>query len=142
MSALTNKVQLVANGDVQLEKAKIYAGDQIKFSGTKIEGIEAWEMDGNDYYANGDIIIRSDMNADDLGTVTITGTENALIAQNSTSIYYNAAIVGKDTTDDNQVYNIKDYKNASFNVSGITNSGTGSYNYVEKGDVIGSEHPS
>ena len=142
MSALTNKVQLVANGDVQLEKAKIYAGDQIKFSGTKIEGIEAWEMDGNDYYANGDIIIRSDMNADDLGTVTITGTENALIAQNSTSIYYNAAIVGKGTTDDNQVYNIKDYKNASFNVSGITNSGTGSYNYVEKGDVIGSEHPS
>ena len=140
MSALTNKVQLVANGDVQLEKAKIYAGDQIKFSGTKIEGIEAWEMDGNDYYANGDIIIRSDMNADDLGTVTITGTENALIAQNSTSIYYNAAIVGKGTTDDNQVYNIKDYKNASFNVSGITNSGTGSYNYVEKGDVIGSEH--
>lgn len=140
MSALTNKVQLVANGDVQLEKAKIYAGDQIKFSGTKIEGIEAWEMDGNDYYANGDIIIRSDMNADDLGTVTITGTENALIAQNSTSIYYNAAIVGKGTTYDNQVYNIKDYKNASFNVSGITNSGTGSYNYVEKGDVIGSEH--
>lgn len=140
MSALTNKVQLVANGDVQLEKAKIYAGDQIKFSGTKIEGIEAWEMDGNDYYANGDIIIRSDMNADDLGTVTITGTENALIAQNSTSIYYNAAIVDKGTTNDNQVYNIKDYKNASFNVSGITNSGTGSYNYVEKGDVIGSEH--
>lgn len=140
MSGLTNKVQLVANGDVKLDSAKIYAGDQIKFSGTKIEGIEAWEMDGNDYYANGDIIIRSDMNADDLGTVTVSVTDNELVAQNSITIYYNAGIVGKGLTYDGKIYNVKDYKNAALNISGISTSGTGSFDHVEKGDVVGSEH--
>ena len=140
MSGLTNKVQLVANGDVQLDSAKIYAGDQIRFSGKQVVGIEEWEMDGNDYYANGDIIIRSDMNADDLGTVTVSGTDNELVAQNSITIYYNAGIVGKGLTYDGKIYNVKDYKNAALNISGISTSGTGSFDHVENGDVVGSEH--
>jgi len=107
----TNKIRLVANGNISIgDGAKLTAIDQTTVSGTNTVGEEEFSVGGNANIAYGQVIIRSDANADDYGSVTINGTP--VITTTESHIFYNAPQVGVATTSDGVKYNKKDYSSA------------------------------
>lgn len=122
LSGINNNIRLMADGDVNLQNAKLVATDSGTERGTRTAGIEEWTLaESSNGYA-GSIIIRTDVNSDDYGSLNIvaptagTNEENWLIAPN-VEAYYNPDLArdtnGKQVlgvTDDGKIYTKKDYK--------------------------------
>jgi hypothetical protein len=113
-------LHLVANGDVTVNKdAKLTAVDTTVSTGSSNQGAEGFNMGGVASSVTGTVYIRPDANDNDYGQVYISdgtgsytsGKGNKQITANAVDIYYNAAVKGTATTDDNVLYNKKDYAN-------------------------------
>ena len=88
ISSNSNKIILIANGDVNLGgTAQLNAVDKTTVTGVSTIGEEGYEIGASSSTAYGQVIIRSDANSDDNGTVKVTGTPK--IKTQASNIYYN-----------------------------------------------------
>jgi hypothetical protein len=105
-----NKIALVANGDVTVNKnAKLTAVDTTVSTGSSNQGAEGFNMGGVASSVTGTVYIRPDANDNDYGQVYLNGSK--LFTANEVDVYYNAKVKGTATTDDGVLYNKKDYAN-------------------------------
>ena len=121
-----NKIRLVANGDVTLNDSVLTAVDKTTLTGDRIAGEEAFELGGNANEAYGQVIIRSDANSDDYGTIKVDGAKQ--ITTTEAHLFYNPErVADAATTQDNKVHYIKkDYKNDRQNFAALMNNTTDS----------------
>ena len=124
----SNKIILVANGDVNLGgTAQLNAVDKTTVTGVSTIGEEGYEIGSSGSTAYGQVIIRSDANSDDNGTVKVTGTPK--IKTQASNIYYNP--VSTKAEKEGVSYNKKDYKNGVVNYSALMNSSSTSATNVD-----------
>lgn len=140
--ALTNQIKINADGNIKLTgQNTLVANDQTQMSGNSTVGIEGWDMTADDGFRYGWVILRSDANADDLGTVDAKGGETAISAQH-TFVYYNPELVeGPVKTDDGKLYTQKDYNKGVIDLkaegSGFVDGDAEAHNIlIESGKLV------
>ena len=129
--ANVGKLRLVAAGDVEIKKGtmetesgtvtvapRLVAIGHLSDDGTRTVGEEEFIVGGQGSGSGNAIIIRSDVDVDDYGTVKIDPFDENECAVNITGagnldVYYNPDIVDQATTGDANpvLYNKQDYKN-------------------------------
>ncbi len=102
-SGYTNRIHLVAEGNVEIHDGATIKAKDSTYVGTKSSvGEEGFNVGVGAAGISGKIYIRSDRDADDYGSVIITHGENTnkpvMQSANGVSIYTNAAQVDGDTT--------------------------------------------
>ena len=128
ISSNSNKIILLANGDINLGgTAQLNAVDKTTVTGVSTIGEEGFEIGASSSSAYGQVIIRSDANSDDNGTVKVTGTPK--IKTQASNIYYNPVAVKSEK--EGVSYNKKDYKNGVVNYSALMNSSSTSATNVD-----------
>lgn len=128
ISSNSNKIILIANGDVNLGgTAQLNAVDKTTVTGVSTIGEEGYEIGASSSTAYGQVIIRSDANSDDNGTVKVTGTPK--IKTQASNIYYNPTSIKVEK--EGVSYNKKDYKNGVVNYSTLMNSSSTSATNVD-----------
>ncbi|NLH46382.1 MAG: filamentous hemagglutinin N-terminal domain-containing protein [Acholeplasmataceae bacterium] len=125
LGVFNDEIRLIANGNVNINAGTtLQAVDQTTVTTENTLGVEEYSVADSTSTSRSRVLLRSDANADDYGTVTMNG--NPVINTSTLAIYYNPEIKEIATTQDGVQYSKKDYtKEQNFSGQYTSNATTG-----------------
>ncbi len=125
LGVFNDEIRLIANGNVNINAGTtLQAVDQTTVTTENTLGVEEYSVADSTSTSRSRVLLRSDANADDYGTVTMNG--NPVINTSTLAIYYNPEIKEIATTQDGVQYSKKDYtKEQNFSGQYTSNVTTG-----------------
>ena len=125
LGVFNDEIRLIANGNININAGTtLQATDQTTVTTENTLGVEEYSVADSTSTSRSRVLLRSDANADDYGTVTMNG--NPVINTSTLALYYNPEIKEIATTQDGVQYSKKDYtKEQNFSGQYTSNVTTG-----------------